>query len=198
MAIGNHYIIKVFSTYLAQQLLNVYAYELNSGTVTAADVALAFETQVQTSVMGAIVGGTTIDNIQVYNLEVPDDFAIISSALSGLSSGDGMPPYVSMSILYRRASRAVRNGHKRLGGVSEAHQSQGVLDSATIAILNDFALASATPLIGTSPAFTATPKIWRRARLHPTVFTDTFFDIASAVVNENLTTQNTRKFGRGA
>jgi hypothetical protein len=198
MAVGDHYIIKVFQTLLGQQVLNVYAYEVTSGTLIASDVVIPFETHLLAPLSVAQSTQLAIDTIEVVNLENPSDFFIAASAIGGNEGGDVMAPFVCYSALLRRASRAVRNGHKRWAGVPEGAVTAGHLESSFLAIIETAALNCSTPVIGTSPAFVLTPKIWRRPKLGPPIVLQEFFGIAGAVASQFVTTQNTRKIGRGS
>jgi len=132
--------------------------------------------------------------LQVLNLDDLTDFADVTINQAGTVTGDSLPPYDAFGIRFIRTSRAVRHAHKRIAGVSESDQTQGVLTAGAFSNLNAIAGFIAGPVISTDLEVSMIFKIWRR----PTDVTlSAYFDIGGFICNSNVTTQVSRKIGRG-
>jgi len=193
MAIGNHYILIDLQVVDSMEMLNVYAYEQTTGSGDSSALAAAYVDSILPSMKAFQSSGLEHIKVQVTNKEVPSDFTELATAVSGEISGERLPPFCAFSVQLSRASRASRNGHKRVGGVPEVSQQQGTLSSGALAQLQTYADAIAAPLVD-SDGNSWTPKIWRRLSA---THAEDFFPINAGIASNNVTSQNTRKFGRG-
>jgi len=120
----------------------------------------------------------------------------------GTQVGEPEPSFMSVSIQQVRQSRATRHGWKRFGGITENQVSGQALTSAGLSQWQDIA-ANLFPfnLTLNSQEFPATrsitfqPIIW--GGNDPDYPTGRYSAISSYVVKNVVTTQNTRKAGRG-
>lgn len=139
-------------------------------------------------------------DVVITNLSTPAEFwlGVPDTPVSGLVSGDTLPPYASWGFILRRTTKITRNGAKRFWGVPESMQVNGIPTAGAgvlLPSLADFLGAQQFhTAIGTPPIeFTLTPEIVRKnalgeMTLHQHVYDGQF---------RAITTQNTRKFGRG-
>ena len=109
----------------------------------------------------------------------------------GQDAGDALPTYDAFAVLFSGALLVhPRSKQIRLAGVSESQQSNGVVDNAALSLLNtavdNLFLQTFIPPDGT----TWTPVLYskRYGTVNP---------IASITVKTRVTTQNSRKRGRG-
>jgi hypothetical protein len=195
MAIGQHYILTDIQSYGGVQVLNVYAYAQEEGLGGAAELNQAFADIVLPLMVTLQSTGIGHDRLFTYCVEDPEDFNDDPVAVAGTIAGDDMGPFVAYKIKLARASRQSRNGWKRIGGMPEIGQVSGALVSAYATALDNLADLLAGSLTADDDSLFV-PKIWRRATLAEPV--PQFFGIASGVASHQTTTQNTRKFGRGA
>jgi hypothetical protein len=133
--------------------------------------------------------------VGVKNLDLPTDFTLLplTTGNAGLQSGDPLPPFVTWAFQYIRTRTDVHHGWKRLAGGTEAEQAGGTAASGTLTYLDAIATAMEATL-----ASVFEPRIMRKkfdTLTSSWVYTD--FPI-SGVNYVRISTQNTRKFGRGA
>jgi hypothetical protein len=120
----------------------------------------------------------------------------------GARTGECLPPFVCYAFRKNRVSSAVRNGQIRIAGVSEGDQANGVVAGGMTAALNAVAtLFQTTISFGGGQTALFQPRIFRAGRPAgpggvPPAVIQADFEIQS-VVYTRISTQNTRKFGRG-
>lgn len=175
--------------------LNVYHYEvvLTSVTMDASSVEAAFQGTVGVNVRN--VQSTSLQHTlhEVINLMDPTDFISIGftpPAGQGAVAGDYLPNANCFSFIYRRATRVVRNGWKRIGGLSEASVQNGGAAVGTIVDLTAIATAMESQLV--IGAGVLEPRIVRITGPVGGPFVYTPFPI-SGVDYMYVGTQNTRK-----
>jgi len=197
---GTHFALYDFQVFDAQTCLNVHLYELLTGTATAAQVAVGYVDNVATHMIDMQSEHVTHTEIRVNNLENDEDFASVFPALAGIVTGEALPPFAAFSIFWPRLSRASRNGWTRIPGVAESQQGDGVLSAGALTNLN----AVAAFMFGWTDSeigYSTIRRIWRRpqtAEQHPPDGVEQgFFPCDTGFGIENVSTQNTRKFGRG-
>lgn len=200
MAAGERYQLIDRQVYAGQECLNVYYYQQLVGEGVGADELIdAFVGSVIPLIINLQVNTLEHTEIAVINIDNDADYATrgLTEDNFGTLTGDGMPPYAAWAFRYNRTTRAVRNGQKRIGGVDEASQVEGVAISATIIDLNLAAAAMGDTIEG-DPGFTFIPRIFHKAVGDPTppLSDGTAYPVGS-VSYVSLSTQNTRKFGRG-
>lgn len=177
-------------------ILNVYAYRQASGTGGAEELAANFVEEVLPDIVGVQSVAIGHSSISVVNLDDLSDFtelAVDPGEGTGTQTGDCLPRYNAYSFIYHRTSRGIRNGWKRIAGVPESAQVNGVVtNSGFLTALSALATTLSESLTG-SGGDVWNPRILRRGSTSvtpPIVRAD--FPIAS-VAFVGLTTQNTRK-----
>lgn len=113
------------------------------------------------------------------------------------ATGDAMPPFSAVGVRLTVGSRVTRPGQKRFGNLYEGDQVSGVLQSGIVNAVNSLMAVMTTGMVLGAPAAAAglLPIVGRRDRA--TGFVVAHQEIEGWLVNTNVTTQNTRKFGRG-
>lgn len=195
--------LKLFGDILGNATLNRFFYFLPQppDTVEAVDVVFEFETKLAAIWEAAVSvdwDGTRVTCDEVTSIQ--NFFDSTTNIGPGTGVGVNMPPYVSASIRLFRTTKETRSGWKRIGGILEEQQQNGALEVASLAAFNTLAdgFADTLPSVGGS----ITPAIVR-VTLDPATGDPNPADewvynlVASAAANSNLSTQNTRKFGRG-
>lgn len=199
MTIGNRYELIDGQEYLGQDCLNVYYYRQISGLAgDAADLRQAWASTILPAVIAVQCDDVAHVAIATKNLDLPTDFELFALAppTTGVLVGDPMPPFVAWAFRLHRQQTDIHHGAKRYVGISESSQSLGVADGTITTALFNLANALGSDLTGISGA-TYEPRIMRRlldGAGHLIGYQDFPMGIASYV---RISTQNTRKFGRG-
>jgi len=188
------------------QFLNVFHYlvTVDTGTMTLAgsgqniidDWAGDYTSYLQDIISSEI----TFSGIDITNLSDPDEIFVgdFTAPFSGGVTGDVLPPFAAWAFIKRRATAVTRNGQMRLAGVPESLQVNGVATAPAVEDLDAFAgiFQVGFSAAATLPeAFNAQffPRIVRKT---PTGGLDVVNGI-TGVEYTRISTQNTRKFGRG-
>lgn len=181
------------------QIKNVFYYETDTSSDPS---ALELATQFESVVMPALCAVTSpfvyYIGADAVNLDNPADFgnnAFVEPHLQGTVSGDPLPPFVAFEFRYNRTVYGVRNGWKRFAGVSESQQAGGDVTVAAHNALVTLATALKTDIEGAFDSYR--PRYATRPLPgHP--ISDTVLRTPGDIVYVRITTQNTRKPGRGA
>lgn len=190
--------VKDNQTYLDQNCLNVFFYEcVAGGTADSEALASLIRDNIVNNLVDIQNEGVVHRNIYVENLDDYTDFFTLTLTTGnvGTISGQGLPPYAAWSFILERASRLVRNGHKRIVGVSEASQSNGLPISGILSLLADTGTALAASFADSDDNIYV-PRIAHRTVVPHVSTTYLLYPIASASFTA-IGTQNSRKFGRG-
>ncbi|MDE8535455.1 hypothetical protein PZC41_14195 [Staphylococcus aureus] len=219
MAAGDLYELIFEQRFLGQQVLNVFHYE-QAATIqplggSVEDVLLAeFEEQ-------KIPAFTAVHSTDVsyVSLRCRSLFDASKSAVKLLTGGGGLssqidqvlPAFATMSFTLNPAEPIVRKGAKRVAGVLESVQADGILtDASYLVVLNALAEAFETPITGgliiQDPVWY--PVLVKRIkegvpgeevyRLPANSQEAQFTRIKEAVLQLLISTQNSRKVGIGA
>lgn len=199
MTIGNRYELLDGQEFLGQDVLNAYYYrQVTGASGNASDLAQAWVAAVLTPLRNCQNAALTHVLIGTKNLDIPTDFDIapIIPPAAGNVPGEALPPFVAWAFRLNRQQTDVHHGAKRYAGVTETWQDAGVALPGILA--NLFALAEVLDdnLVGASGA-TYEPRIMRRlldGAGHLIGYEDFPMGIAQYV---RISSQNTRKFGRG-
>lgn len=209
MALGPNSILqyKHFQSFRGQQFLNVQYYVVLDMALVGDDLSdyaqpmfdwWAGEFSPQQ------VSGLTHVRGELYEVNGLD-FGIYSppAPIPGAVPSDGYPPYTAVKVQQVRASRATRHGWKRIGGIPENAAVNGTL---TTPALDFWQAAAETLFLGNETLessefpgtrdITVQPIIW--GGNDPAYPLGRYSAIEDVVVSPELTTQNTRKIGRGA
>lgn len=212
MALNDKYRLRLSTAYDAagsQIFQNVFYYEQvfeNPGATGAAQLAVEFKAVVFPKILDVIhqqahFAAFSVENVipggdNVFETYGTTDFV-------GVQGGECMPPYAAWAFRLSRVETDIRNGQKRFGPVSELDQSSGVAVGTVIPKLNTLSSGLFTTLgvVGTTSAYM--PRIFRPAspsRTIPEKVIPAKLQLVRQVGQVNfvrLSTQNTRKFGRG-
>lgn len=201
MAIGDIYQLIDWQEFAGQHCLNIYYYQLSTASGAAPyaeDLATLFAAGPLVDIVEVQVSGLQHTQIVV---TCPDDFSdfftlpLVAPIGTGTAGTEGLPPYAAGSIRLNRATRELRNGQKRFAGPPESAQTNGTVTTAYTTAMNTIAADLAANLTGGSAGAVWVPRIVRKQRVPPYAIT-AHIGIAGAQFVA-LTTQNTRKIGRG-
>lgn len=209
MAIGANSLIElsVNQTFMGQTIANIWGYKVDVyvGTPNAVQIAEAWWNHVKAtyraimpSGFGAVFRSVKITELNVSGGDYAEyDIPIAEQTGTRASSADQQPPFLAVGVRLVVGSRLTRPGQKRLAGVQEVDQAGGVLIPGTIAIYKTFVDVAASTIVLGAPAAGTTliPKVFRKGAGGTILAEQT---ITGTIVNPNVTTQNSRKFGRGS
>lgn len=218
MAVNDVYEIIVTGTLLGQDVVNTYFYEQQNAVIvigiTIAQALLnEFGGQVWpliTATQGSDYRGKTI---RVNNLFDLSDSAENAVADVGSWAGGGNidSAFTAVAYVLSVVGRSVRQGHKRIGGITEDVSTDGVITSSTyITAANALAAGLAAPITNGAiiPINTWYPCVVKRVRsgtkpdykyrLPETLAEKVLQLIVDVTPNLILSSQVSRKIGRGA
>ena len=176
-------------------------------TITASEAGEAYWDNVSGPIRALFVTtpNLTVNSIFIRELAAGGEYgeyAIPIAEQQGVRSAEGMgeflPSFAAFGFRLAVATRTTRPGQKRFPGVMEGDNSSGVLSQAARDLVAAVAVKFVETLTMNPPAafVTMQPRI---VRLNPSTGTVVASQpVAGALVNPNVTTQNTRKMGRGA
>lgn len=127
---------------------------------------------------------------------IPDDEQV--GTRTGVGAGDLLPPYCAAAMRLTVSSRVTRPGQKRFWGLAEGDNVSGQLQAAGIALWEALAPKFDSVITLGAPVATGTlaPIIVRIDRVTGDITASQNVD--GHILNHNLSTQNSRKFGRGS
>lgn len=208
MAFQDVYQIVDIASFLGEQAVNVYFYEQNnvlSPSDTAAELGDRFIAEVMPSIRAAQSTNVVHQQMNVTNLFDPSDQSIRFHSLAGTKgTTETTSLFEALGMVLNHDNGALRPGSKRYPGLDEVDISNGVLTNAgTLALFNTLAgVLNNTLTDGVLAAWL--PVVVGRIldsgayRLPANSGEAVVGAILSAVVNTLITTQNSRKIGRGA
>jgi hypothetical protein len=191
-----------------QVCLNVYFYKRNAPVLVgnpAQQVADAFDASVIPAIADVQSPSLVHEELRVQNLfDASDSYTkLISEAGTG-SASDTATPFDALGLRLVQDNGAIRNGSKRLAGVTDGMASQGILnDSATITALIAAGVAMVAGVDIGIVANAITPVIIQRIldagryRLPANSGEAVYGNITDALYNVDVTSQVSRKYGRG-
>lgn len=195
MALGDIYEVIARGTYFAQQILNVFHYSVTvdpGSTSSALSIANALNSNILSPCTLVQSDQYAWTDVQAKNLMNVADFGDVSAPNVGAVSGDAMPSFVGWGFQLNRQLSISKNGRKTFSGVPESLVTNGDADPSAAVPLANIAVAIGQAIIVSGVHYA--PIIWRRPdALHPT---GTSFPVSGAIF-KRVTTQNTRKIGRG-
>lgn len=210
MAVGDCYMIDWEQVYGSQAIHTVWFYRSVSADADAQDIAESFEAQVKDVISLTQSSGVVHVALHVRNLFSLTDFYDLALTGAGGYAGDDLPVFCAYGFTLHRASAVTRNGSKRIPGVIEAVQTDGVVtDASQITALDGWADAILATLVdvATSLVNYAVPIIVKRIfvddpdgdyyRLPDDLGEFQYSDISDVDWSPTITTQNSRKVGNG-
>lgn len=202
--------ITIRGTCLAQQAEVVQWYRPTGAaflTATLLGVAEAYWNDIKTLWRACHLNSTNDTTVSILISEPGAgggyaEYAIPSGEQSGTRSSptqnQPLPPFMCAGVRLTVGTRTTRPGQKRFWGLVEEDQSAGVLGSALAALVAALAPKFSAGITLGAPV--ATGVLWPEI-VHlegsPQVVTARQ-DVTGFIVNPNVTTQNSRKYGRGA
>jgi len=179
---------------------NVFAYEQVAGTGNAHTLADAFLDDVVSALVAIISVQTLFTEIYVVNLDLDSDFWTKSISNSGVITGDALPPFVSATFEYVRTTRAVQNGRKAFGTIPESSQIGGVAVPDYVTACNTLGDILEDGIQDITTGSDWSPRIWRRPGTYASgvILAPGLFYPVADIVFRGISSQNTRKIGRGS
>jgi len=191
-----------------QVMLNVFDYQvfvLSPGT-TAVGIAQAWWNDVKAVYRGLAYTSyvTPFQSVRIRQLDDPAgvyaEYSIPAAEQGGTrtisGSDDFMPPFAACGVRFTVGSRVTRPGQKRLPFVTEVDQNAGVLQTAFLALVETWAAHMQAPMVLGAPA-ALTEIHYEIMRVDASGVPIAAQEVLGHVINANVTTQNTRKIGRG-
>lgn len=178
----------------SQQVVTRRFYEATAFSTSQQAVADAMGEIWSTDHLPIVASSLTMEQISFRRLDIaapgipytPSDWPY-----AGALATDAMPAYTAVDVvLFGVEARYPNRGRVRLPGAVEAQQAGGNLTAGALVLWQAFAAFFAQTIT------TSGSGIWVPV-LHSEVYSPDN-EIQVAVVNELLTTQNTRKIGRGS
>jgi hypothetical protein len=203
MASGDHYTLTLHGRNSVAGYAdadNVFVYEQTGGTGGASELMFEWMTNQLPAIVDCLSVAWEFADVQVINLDDPTDFDQTFVGSNGTRTGDPMPSFVAAGFTYARSSRLFNNGSKRLGPISEGDVASGQPVSGYLTLLQAAATLMGQPIIDAGTVSTWVPVIWRRPGTYDSgvVSPPGLFNPINDVRFTAITTQNTRKIGRGS
>jgi len=210
MAIVNNSLVEftLVQSAFNMTMLNVFQYQISlwPGAVNTAQLAEAWWNHIKAEIRATVVNssGAFFKSVRVLELNNPEGDYGEWNIPSGESAGtrtppaqsEALPPYCAAAMRLLVTSRATRPGQKRFGLLVEGDQTGGVLNGTMIGLYNTLgAKLSGIFVLGAPAVGTSMEPIVCRKDASGVV--SAHQDISGWLVNPNVSTQNTRKFGRG-
>lgn len=195
--------ITMKGTYLTQQVVNVYFFLIDS--ITAPDVSLFdvlddFVTDFDDSVMGTLSSELTYSSVIVDNLTDGVSFDEYSFSIAGVQPGEPLASFYALGVKLSRSTKATRNGAKRYAGLPE-NLVDGNQHSVAAGDITDIQSFLGTPRTYADYDGAGSTIVLRPVIVGRTLNVDGVYEldlskinqISGAIVNPNVTTQNSRK-----
>lgn len=191
------------------QMLNVWQYQVGimPGTVTPVQLAEGWWNHVKTAYRGIypVNFATVFSSIRLRELNNPvGDYAEFdvpvaerTGTRSNLTQSERMPPFTATGVRLVVGSRATRPGQKRFANLAEGDQIDGNITGTALSSVTALMGVMTTTLTLGAPAATVTlfPIVTRKNGTGDVIASQ---DITGFIVNQRITSQNTRKYGRGS
>lgn len=207
-AVGDLYQIVDAQRIDSQVALNVFFYRRTAAVLVgspAQQVADAFDASVLPAILAIQDQGVVHEEIRVTNLYDPTDVYIkLISEAGDLSTTGPASPFDAIGFRLVQDNGAIRNGSKRFAGVEDGMSSAGVItDATTISALIALGVALISGVDIGIVANAILPVIVKRIldgttyRLPTNSGEGVYGNITDALYNVDVTSQVSRKIGRG-
>lgn len=200
--------IEVHYTYYNQIFMNVFQYQITGtpGPVDMSDLLPAYWNHVKAvyRALSAIGLGAVFQKIVGRELNAPTgdlaEFGIPEGEQTGTritpSPADALPPFNSTGIRFMVSTRATRPGQKRVPFLYEVDNLNASLTPTFTGLLVNWAnLMTSALTLGAPSALTVLQPIVTRK--NPTGLVTAFQPVTGYLINPLITSQNSRKIGRG-
>lgn len=187
-----------------EEVLNVWFFQSDDPAATAEDLTLAFNNDMLSVIQPLQSEQFYHTQIRAANLGDPADFyerTLVDA--NGTQAADCLPAYVAVNFTLRAATRAVRPGSKRIGGIpdiSTAYTNGVIVNSFYLADAEALRAQMSTPITAAGPEYTNV--ILKRVREGvapnytyrlPETDAETFFyPVVAALFNNRLSHQVSR------
>lgn len=211
MAIGAGSLIEIVMNMncQGQQTINAYQYEVGNypGTVTPVQLAEAWWNHVKVAYRATVYSTFTdaFRTVRVREMNNPlGDYAEYDVPVaeqpgtrSATGMGEVLPPFLSVGVRLVVGTRVTRPGQKRFAFLAELDNVSGNLNSASRTLFVSLLNVMTVDMLLGAPAATVelSPRVTRRDAQGFVVASQ---PITGYLINNQLTSQNTRKVGRGA
>lgn len=199
-SIGDLVRITSCSNIYSQLACNVFYYVVAAwtGAVDIETVLDKWSEEVTLPLAPRLSTSLTPGTVKWENVDNPAETASVVGGFAGTDTGDTMPSFVAYSVRLFGETAITRSGWKRIPGVPEAFISDGEVVAATMTAFDAWVAASlVAPVSSEVPGdFLLEPVIVGRnpdGSLNLTAINP----IASGKTQPRVSTQNTRKVGRG-
>jgi len=194
---GTVYALNCIQLYLEQVCYNSFFFA-DTGSVpgSAVDLANNFVSDVLPEILAIQNHGVTGVRVDTFGIQGAVDFASVATIDTvGAVSGDGLPTYAAWAFRLNRTDRRMRNGYKRFVGVSESSQVNGVRAAGFDVTLDALAADLFSGISGSDGAVYSIC-LQQVRKNHLPVIPNNYWE-CGGVEYVNISTQNTRKIGRG-
>jgi hypothetical protein len=189
------YEIKLFGQCITEETVNVFFYGTDAILdTTPNDLLNAFDTNVAAVIATLVSVDMLFNALTCQEVKGGTQFGSIPIFRNGPQTGDCLPPFVAFDFTLVRGGALERNGYKRIPGVPEALQAQGIITGAGSAVANTVAAAMFTNI--TAGLIEFFPLIQRKHIAHIPQNPPKYYNV-SGVQYSRIGTQNSRKFGHG-
>lgn len=155
MAVGDVYEVIDVQTLQDQEILNVYFYRQEGAFVPlSGTIAQALADEFVETVLPDLANPQTVEllhtEVRVRNLFDPIDQGTAVAGVNGgrADSPDFLPSFNAWGFTLNHDNASVRPGGKRIAGVAEATQDDGIPNGTGVSSLNVAAAAMAAPITG--------------------------------------------------
>lgn len=208
MASGQFYNVKMFGSLFGQRTINEFWFLQEAGSGGANILQDTFRDDLADNYPQLVSSQASIDSVKVYNHNSPTDFTEAPIApVTGTVTGECLPPYAAYSFACPRARTDIRAGFKRIAGVAESTQANGYVTSGHFqaamadfcAFLNhDFTDGSGNSWAQIVVKRTKVTVSGKTYYIVPATITTSGYYLAQSFAGVSaVSTQNSRKFGRG-
>lgn len=208
ITLGSLIRIQMVQLWMAQTCINDWDYQVDGSAflVTPAQIAEAWWNHVKTTYRGLVQSTTSnvFRSVRILELNNPTgdygEYAVPIGEQAGTRivspAQNNMPPFAAVAVRLTVGSRLTRPGQKRFIGTTEGDQSDGVLGSSLVTPVNTHMAVMTAPMILGAPAATIVLNPIVTGLVSPGNY-GRHQPIEGWVTNPNVSTQNSRKFGRG-
>lgn len=202
MAAGNHYILTLQGEDArnGQACQNVFCYQQVAGTGSHQALLDRFGDTQFPAIMNILSDYWRPVQLVVINLDDPTDYGNLITAVGGQVTGEAEPSFVAAAFEIVRSSRAFNNGRKSFGPIAQADVLQNGPSDDMRARCNTLAALLLDPIADVDTSSSFVPRIWRRPGTYASgvVAAPGQFNAPSGVVFRSISSQLTRKSGRGS
>lgn len=158
MAIGDVYSLVLDATLSAQQVLNVFHYQVGAeagGPSSATELSDEFQASVLPEIADTLSAHWDATRLTITNIGTPADFVdlALSPPVEGTRTGENINSVVTWSFRLNRVNPGQRVGWKRFSGLSETDVFGSTAQSGVLAALTACAAALGLSLVGSNASY---------------------------------------------